>query len=150
MIISRRQSDHRWAKVEIGASGLNLAQAGCVITALSDILHWYKADQTPDILAKTLSFTATGKLYWNSITEKTGSRFIYRYNNFDKKIVDKALKHPTQCVLLEFPYAGARHWVWATGKDWLGRYKIADPLTGSFGLASRYGKPIGFTIVDKK
>lgn len=150
MIISRKQSDFRWAKVEIGQSGLNLAQAGCVITALSDILNWYKADLTPDILAKTLSFNSSGKLYWNSITEKTGARFIYRYYNFDKNIVDKALKHPTECVLLEFPYAGARHWCWATGKDWLGRYKIADPLKGDFGLANRYGYPIGFTIVDKK
>ena len=149
MIISRKQGDPRWGKVEMGTSGVTIASQGCVITSLSDILHWYKDDKTPDILAKTLSFTSTGKLYWNSVTQKTGAKFLWRYYSLDKKVVDEALKHPTKCVILEFPFAGYSHWCWCLGKDWLGRYKIADPLRGDFGLSSRYGTPKGFVIFDK-
>lgn len=152
-VISRRQGDPKWGSVKIGQTGVTIASQGCVITALSDILFWYGEDKTPDVLAKLLSYTPTGKLYWQSITEKTSAEFLYRYYNFDantKQVVAEALKHPTKCVMLEFPYAGARHWVWATGKTIFGNYKIADPLKGDFATSSRYGSPIGCAVIDKK
>lgn len=153
MVISRRQGDPQWADEEIGQSNLTVGRYGCTITALSDILYWYGENKTPDVLAKTLSFTSTGLLYWNSITEKTKAKFLWRYYDFGivtQKIVSDALKHPTKCVLLEFPFAGARHWVWATGKTIFNNFKIADPLKGDFATSTRYGRPIGCAIIDKK
>ena len=152
MIISRKQSDPKWGKTEMGASGVTVAQKGCVITALSDILNWYGADMTPDVLARTLAFTSTGGVYWASITRSTGAKFIWRFYKYDssvKKEVDDALKHPTKCVLLEFPFAGASHWCWAYGKTF-GTYKICDPLRGDFATSTRYGQPKGCAIFDKQ
>lgn len=151
-VISRKQGDDRWGWVQIGKSPWNLAQKGCLITIISDAMHWLGIDLTPDILAKVLGYTPNGDLYWSSL-ERVGLKLVFRYWQFgaaEKAALKAALKHPTQCVMLEFRYAGAKHWCWCIGTDLFGRYRIADPLRGDFTLNSRYGTPSGMAVIDKK
>lgn len=157
-IISRSQKDPRWAKVKIGNSPYTVASDGCVITGISDILWWYGYDITPGELAQLLRFTPGGKIYWESVTEKLPIKFIYRYWNFNaytQSLVNAALKHPTQTVIMELDYSAGnnsfKHWVFSLVKQMVG-YKMADPLRGDFSNTSlRYGGRLtGATLFDIK
>lgn len=150
MLVSRKQGDPRWGKEKIGKTAYTIAQVGCLITAISDAAAWWGLpDLTPNVMAKKLSFTNEARLYWQSVSN-VGLKFIYRYYTCDRKIIDETLKHKTKCVFLEFKYGYDRHWVWCIGKDWTGKYKIADPLRGDFATEARYGAPTGFAIIDRK
>lgn len=148
-VISQRQGDPAWGSIRIGESNTTVARDGCLITGISDYLFWLGFKITPGQLARLLKFTPGGSLYWESLAN-VPLKFVYRYRFFDKGIADAALSHPTKGLMLEVPLAGASHWLWAIGKDWLGRYKIADPLKGDFALNTRYGAIKGMAIIDKK
>lgn len=149
-LVSLRQGDKRWGSVIIGQSNTDIAHDGCTITAITDYLRWLGFDYTPDMLARILRFTPKGAIYWPSITEKLPIKFVYRYWVPNQTAQDAALADDTQGLLLEVAYAGAKHWLFATGKFPL-RYKAADPLRGDFCTTLlRYGKITGATILDKK
>lgn len=148
MVISRRQGDPRWGSKKIGNSPYTIAAFGCLITAISDACVWWGKPQfTPDTISERCSFTQDGRLLWKSV-DKIGLTFLWRYYSENRKVIDSVLKHKTKCVFLEFNLGKGSHWVWCTGKDWLGRYKIADPLRGDFSDERRYGKITGFAVID--
>lgn len=74
---SYKQTDSRWANVTLGSSGQTIAKIGCATTAIA-MLESYRTGSTiyPNAMAKKLSYTSGGAVYWPSdytiITSSSG------------------------------------------------------------------------------
>lgn len=74
---SYKQTDSRWANVTLGSSGQTIARIGCATTAIA-MLESYRTGTTiyPNAMAKKLSYTSGGAVYWpshyNIITSSSG------------------------------------------------------------------------------
>ena len=74
---SYKQTDSRWANVTLGSSGQTIARIGCATTAIA-MLESYRTGTTiyPNAMAKKLSYTSGGAVYWPShytiITSSSG------------------------------------------------------------------------------
>lgn len=74
---SYKQTDSRWANVTLGSSGQSIAKIGCATTAIA-MLESYRSGTTiyPNAMAKKLSYTSGGAVYWpshyNIITSQSG------------------------------------------------------------------------------
>ncbi len=107
---SYKQTDSRWANVEIGSSGQTMAKIGCVTTALA-MTESYKTGTTiyPHQMEKKLSYTSGGAVYWpssyNIITSSSG------YLN---KIYE-ILKSGKPVILGAKKANGSQHYVVITG-----------------------------------
>lgn len=72
-----KQTDSRWANVTLGSSGQTIARIGCATTAIA-MLESYRTGTTiyPNAMAKKLSYTSGGAVYWPShytiITSSSG------------------------------------------------------------------------------
>ena len=123
---SYKQTDSRWASVKLGSSGQTMAQIGCATTALA-MVESYRTGKTvyPDAMAKKLSYTSTGSLYWPSnytpVTDSSG------YLN----AIYEQLRQGKAVLLGAKTSAGKQHWVVITG------------YTGGSSLSAS-----GFTIHD--
>ena len=64
-VVSFKQTDPRWANVKLGSSGQTIAQIGCTTTGLA-MMESFRTGTTiyPDAMAKKLSYSAGGALYW--------------------------------------------------------------------------------------
>ena len=64
---SFKQTDSRWANVTLGSSGQTIARIGCATTAIA-MLESYRTGTTiyPNAMAKKLSYTSGGAVYWPS------------------------------------------------------------------------------------
>jgi len=62
---SYKQTDSRWASVEVGDSGRTISDIGCATTALA-MTESYRtgASVTPDEMESRLTYTSGGSLYW--------------------------------------------------------------------------------------
>ena len=75
---SYKQTDSRWANVTLGSSGQTIAKIGCATTAIA-MLESYRTGTTiyPNAMAKKLSYTSGGAVYWPShytiITSSSGN-----------------------------------------------------------------------------
>ena len=60
-----RQSDSRWAGIKIGSHGSTMASIGCVTTSIA-MLESYRSGGTvtPADMARRLSYTSSGSVYW--------------------------------------------------------------------------------------
>ncbi len=123
---SFKQTDSRWASVEIGTSGKTIAQIGCVTTAIA-MMESYRTGTTiyPDAMSKKLSYSSSGNVYWPSnytvVTSSSGYLSgIYSKLQSGKPVLFGAKKS-----------SGTQHWVVITG------YTGGNSLTAS-----------GFTIND--
>ena len=60
-----KQTDPRWANVTLGSSGQSIGKIGCATTALA-MTESYRTNTTiyPHTMAKKLSFTSGGAVYW--------------------------------------------------------------------------------------
>lgn len=123
---SFKQTDSRWASVEIGTSGKTIAQIGCVTTAIA-MMESYRTGTTiyPDAMSKNLSYSSSGNVYWPSnytvVTSSSGYLSgIYSKLQSGKPVLFGAKKS-----------SGTQHWVVITG------YTGGNSLTAS-----------GFTIND--
>ncbi|MBQ7108681.1 MAG: SH3 domain-containing protein [Clostridia bacterium] len=107
---SFKQYDSRWAKVKIGSSGKTIEQIGCATTAIA-MMESFKNGSTiyPNEMAKKLSYTSSGNVYWPShytvVTTKT---------DYLKKIYLK-LKEGKPVLLGAKNSYGSQHWVVITG-----------------------------------
>lgn len=157
-MIYLKQTDPRWASITLGKSRSSLAAYGCTTTDISMLLDYFKCYIEPGKLAKLLDYTADGSLLWNSVTEKTGMKFLWRYYSYvDKDAVD-ASKNPFQAVLLRTRVklqngTYSHHWVVGirkvpfTKQTWV----IVDPLTGTLTTTLKYGNYIdGMATFCKK
>lgn len=72
-----KQTDSRWANVTLGSSGQTISRIGCATTALA-MTESYRTGTTiyPNAMAKKLSYTSGGAVYWPSnydiITSSSG------------------------------------------------------------------------------
>ncbi len=107
---SFKQYDSRWASVKIGSSGKTMEQIGCATTAIA-MMESFKSGSTvyPNEMAKRLSYTSSGNVYWPShytvVTNKT---------DYLKKIYLK-LKEGKPVLLGATNTYGSQHWVVITG-----------------------------------
>lgn len=107
---SFKQTDPRWAATYIGNSGKTMAQIGCATTAIA-MMESYRLGQTlyPDIMAKRLSYTSGGSVYWPSHYQVTTSSSGYLSKIYH-------LLQQGKPVLFGAKNAsGGQHWVVITG-----------------------------------
>ena len=117
---SFKQTDSRWASVQIGTSGKTIGQIGCVTTGLA-MMQSYRTGTTiyPDAMAKKLTYASNGNVYWPSdytvVTSSSGYLAkIYELLQSGKPVLIGAKKSN-----------GSQHWVVVTG------YVGGDTLTAS-------------------
>ena len=123
---SFKQTDSRWANVQIGQSGKTMAKIGCATTAIA-MMESYRTGTTiyPNAMAKQLQYTASGSVYWPSnFVAVTGSSG-YLTNIY------KLLKQGKPVLLGAKNAYGSQHWV------------VINGYTGGSALTAA-----GFTILD--
>ncbi len=107
---SFKQTDKRWADVEIGNSGKSIGQIGCVTTALSMTESFRLGTNIyPDAMTKRLNYTQSGNVYWPS-----NYRTITNNSNYLNKIYD-LLKSGRPVIFGSKNRYGSQHWVVITG-----------------------------------
>ena len=107
---SFKQTDTRWAKVKIGASGKTMADIGCATTAIA-MVESYRLGSTiyPNEMTKKLNYTSSGAVYWPShYTAVTNS------NDYLLKIYNQ-LKQGKTVLFGAKKSSGGQHWVVITG-----------------------------------
>lgn len=123
---SFKQTDGRWANVQIGQSGKTMAKIGCATTAIA-MMESYRTGKTiyPDAMAKQLRYTASGSVYWPShftaVTDSSG--YLNKLYSL--------LKQGKPVLLGAKNAYGSQHWVVING------YTGGSTLTAA-----------GFTILD--
>ena len=121
-----KQTDSRWSGVTIGSSGKTIAQIGCATTAIA-MMESYRTGTTiyPDAMAKKLSYTSSGNVYWPSHYISVTSSSGYLSGIYER------LRQGKPVLLGAKNSYGSQHWVVITG------YSGGSTLTAS-----------GFTIQD--
>lgn len=115
-----KQTDSRWSKVTLGSSGQTIGKIGCATTALA-MTESYRTGTTiyPDAMAKKLSYTSGGAVYWpsnyNIVTSSSGYLTVI-YNT---------LKSGKPVIVGAKNSYGGQHYVVVTG------VKACDSLTTS-------------------
>lgn len=107
---SFKQTDGRWANITIGTSGKPFSQIGCATTAIA-MMESYRTGTTiyPDAMAKKLTYTASGNVYWPShYTTVTNS------SGYLSAIYNK-LKQGRPVLFGAVNAYGSQHWVVITG-----------------------------------
>ena len=107
---SFKQTDSRWGHVVIGSSGKTMAQIGCATTAIA-MMESYRTGSTiyPDAMAKKLTYTSTGSVYWpNHYTVTTVA------SGYLNKILT-LLKQGKPVLFGAKNAYGSQHWVVITG-----------------------------------
>ena len=117
---SFKQTDSRWANVQIGSSGKTMAQIGCATTGIA-MMESYRTGSiiTPDVMAKRLSYTASGSVYWpsNYVTVTNSSGYL--------SAIYSQLRQGRPVLFGAKNASGKQHWVVITG------YTGASTLTAS-------------------
>lgn len=123
---SFKQLDSRWAGTTLGSSGKTIGQIGCATTAIA-MIESYRTGQTiyPNAMAKKLSYTASGSVYWPSDYTAVTSSAGYL------SAIYELLKQGKPVLFGAKTASGGQHWVVITG------FTGGDTLTAS-----------GFTIND--
>lgn len=121
-----KQTDSRWANVQIGSSGKTIAQIGCVTTAIA-MIESYRTGSViyPDAMSKKLSYSSSGNVYWPTDYTPVTDSSNYLYNIYAQ------LKSGKPVLFGAKKSNGTQHWVVITG------------YTGGNTLS-----PSGFTIND--
>ena len=107
---SYKQTDSRWRNYPIGSYGDTIGTIGCTTTALAMTESYHSgAALTPDAMAKRLSYSPSGMLYWPtyysvSDADKSYLSAIYTLLSQGKPVVFGAKKAD-----------GSQHWVTVTG-----------------------------------
>ena len=105
-----KQTDSRWANVTLGSSGQSIAKIGCATTAIA-MLESKRTGTTiyPHNMAKKLSYTSGGAVYWPSYyTQITSS------SGYLKKIYD-LLEDGKPVIVGAKKSNGSQHYVVVTG-----------------------------------
>ena len=115
-----KQTDSRWANVTLGSSGQSIGKIGCATTALA-MTESYRTGTTiyPNAMAKKLSYTSGGAVYWT-----TNYTIITSSSGYLQKIYD-SLKIGKPIIVGAKNSYGGQHYVVVTG------VKSCDTLTPS-------------------
>lgn len=131
------QGDARWKGVKIGTSGGTIGSIGCTTTCLAmNETYLTKKTVTPAAMAKKLTYSAGGSLYWPS--------------NYNVKLADddtlllvaQILKSGKPVVFGAKKANGTQHWVVVTGCNGSGvspaAFSINDPATTARKTLAQY------------
>ena len=101
-----KQTDSRWAHVQIGNSGKTIGKIGCVTTAIS-MIESYKSSKNiyPDEMSKKLKYSSSGNVYWPSEYS-----VVTNSENYLEKIYD-LLKQNKPVLFGAKKANGIQHWV---------------------------------------
>jgi hypothetical protein len=140
-----KQGDIRWGKITMGGSGVSLAYAGCVTSCVSMASSYFKCFKNPGVLAKELSYTPTGLLFWKSINKVLCFKFLWRGYKDEQKVIDEALRNPKKACLLNV--MSGLHWVLGIYRiPFTSKYWVADPIDGK---RKFYSGVVGYSILTK-
>lgn len=125
-----KQTDSRWAHVQIGSSGKTIAQIGCTTTAIA-MMESHRTGRTvyPDAMARQLSYSPSGDVYWPGnyqvVTDSTGYlQTVLELLRQGKPVLFGAKKS-----------SGSQHWVVITGYTGgavtASEFTVNDPGSGS-------------------
>ena len=107
---SFKQTDSRWASYPLGTRGGTIGTIGCAVTGIS-MLESYRTGTTiyPNEMAKKLSFTAGGAVYWPSHFKgsTTQSGYLQKIYNL--------LQEGKPVLIGATTSSGGQHWVVITG-----------------------------------
>jgi hypothetical protein len=121
-----KQTDSRWADVQVAQSGKTMSQIGCATTAIA-MMESFRSGTAiyPDAMAKRLRYTPSGDVYWPAdyVTVTEGSGYLTRLYNL--------LKQGKPVLLGGRNAYGKQHWV------------VVYAFTGASALAAS-----GFAIHD--
>ncbi len=121
-----KQGDSRWASIKLGSSGKTMAKIGCATTGLA-MTESYRTGTTitPAAMAKRLTYTSTGNLYWpeNYVAVTSSSGYLQK--------IYELLRSGKPVLIGAKTSSGAQHWVVVDG------YAGGSTLTAS-----------GFTVND--
>ena len=124
------QKDSRWANVKLGSSSRTVGSAGCVTTCIAmaeSYLYGYSV--TPSSLAKSLSYSSSGDLYWpSSYKAYANSDYLYKIYN--------ELKSGRPVLVGAKTYSGGQHWVLVIGFNG-GEIKASNFTVNDPGRVSR-------------
>lgn len=142
------QRDKRWSDLYLGPSKCKVYAFGCTTTCISMFSDWYGEYKDPGVLARSLTYTKDGLLYWSSIGKvyKTIT-FKWRFYSHDKKLITTALSSRWDTVLLNVDRN--KHWVAALYHVPFVGYMAADPWTG-FKRLYKYNEVGGGSILTRK
>lgn len=149
---SFKQYDSSWRSYPIGTTGGTIGTIGCLTTAIS-MVESYSASKsiTPPEMAKKLSYSASGSLYWPSDYVRSDISVNY------KEEIYSLLKSGKPVIVGAEKSNGGQHWVVVygyEGGDTLndGRFLIHDPGSESrTTLESFFGAyPVKDRLVYKK
>lgn len=104
-----RQTDPRWAYVEVGSSGRNIGSVGCATTALA-MTESYRmgATITPSMMEARLKYTSGGSVYWpGNYSSNTSKAYLQTLYNL--------LKAGKPAIIGFTNSYGSQHWVVVTG-----------------------------------
>lgn len=109
-VVSYKQTDARWANVQLGSSGYTIGRSGCTTTALA-MTESYRTGTTitPAAMASRLTYAPAGWLYWpaNYVTSANGTNYLQTVYNL--------LKSGKPVILGMQKASGSQHWVVVTG-----------------------------------
>ena len=103
-----KQTDSRWANATLGNSGKTIAKSGCTTTAIA-MIESYRTGTTiyPDAMAKKLSYTSSGDLYWPSDYQVV--------TQYSLSAIYEQLKQGKPVLFGAKTSAGRQHWVVING-----------------------------------
>ncbi len=109
-VVSYKQTDARWANVQLGSSGYTIGRSGCTTTALA-MTESYRTGTTvtPAMMASRLTYAPAGWLYWpaNYVISTNGTNYLQTVYNL--------LKSGKPVILGMQKASGSQHWVVVTG-----------------------------------
>lgn len=150
---SYKQTDSRWAAYPIGSYGDTIASIGCTTTALAMTESYYSGTAiTPDMMAKRLSYSPSGMLYWPSYYSVSDA------DNDYLKTIYSVLESGKPVVFGAKKANGSQHWVTVTGYSAGGDtlsaeyFTINDPGSKTRTTLSAFMKdyPYAYRIVFRK
>lgn len=105
---SFKQTDSRWASYPLGTHGGTIGTIGCAVTGIA-MMESYRTGTIiyPDTMAKKLSFTAGGGVYWPS--------HYTTVTTLDLSKIHSLLKQGKPVLLGGTTSSGRQHWVVITG-----------------------------------
>ena len=127
-----KQTDSRWANVEIGNSGKTIGRIGCVTTAIS-MMESYRNNKTiyPDAMSKKISYSSSGNVYWPS-----DYKVVTSSSNYLKGIYE-LLKQNKPVLFGAKKSNGSQHWIVITGFNGDNTLTSSDFLINDPGSNSR-------------
>ena len=149
---SFKQYDSSWKSYPIGTTGGTIGTIGCLTTAIAMVeSHSASKSITPPEMAKKLSYSASGSLYWPS--DYVRSSFSADY----KQEIYSLIKSGKPVIVGAEKSSGGQHWVVVYGYEGAdaltdGRFLIHDPGSASrTTLESFFGTyPVKDRLVYKK